>query len=418
MTVRRTALRLACVFAVCACGQAAAQVLPSEPIAFADGRVTVSGDVSVTAATAIDKPTYFNQTDYEHSMLRLTRIDVSSAAHAGPHFTLLAEVRTEDFEWLRPYALYVRVKPWIDHNFDIQVGRIPPTFGGFSRRTYANDNPLIGYPLAYQYLTTIRADAIPASVDDLVEQRTKGWGFLYAHQYGQQNFAPGVPLVSAIRWDTGVQVHGGNDVITGTLAFTRGTLSNPVFTDDNNGGQIVGRVELRPVAGLVVGASGARGPFISNTAIRGSIGEGSDNDFTQTAWGADVEYSRNYYVVRAETVVSNWRLPLVSEVASVLPLRAIATYAEGKYKLAPGFYVAARYDDLRFNDVTSDEWGRMPWDAPVTRLEGGVGISIQRNFVLKITGQRNHRTNTGLPFPRAELPSRFNVGAAQLVFWF
>src|SRR5438445_5776950 len=45
-------------------------------------------------------------------------------------------------------------------NFDVQIGRIPPTFGAFARRTYANDNPLIGYPLAYQYLTSLRADAL------------------------------------------------------------------------------------------------------------------------------------------------------------------------------------------------------------------------------------------------------------------
>ena len=37
---------------------------------------------------------------------------------------------------------------------------MPPTFGAFARRTYANDNPLIGYPLAYQYMTTMRADAL------------------------------------------------------------------------------------------------------------------------------------------------------------------------------------------------------------------------------------------------------------------
>jgi hypothetical protein len=413
MTVWRTALRLACVFAVSACAQAAAQVLPSEPIAFADGRVTVSGDVSVTAATAIDKPTYFNATDYNHSMIRLTRVDVSSAAHAGPHFALLAEIRTEDFDWLRPYALYLRVRPWTTHNFDIQVGRIPPTFGGFSRRTYANDNPLIGYPLAYQYLTTIRADAVPGNTDDLLRQRSKGWSFLYDHQYGSQTFAPGVPLVSGIRWDTGIQVHGGNDVVTGAVAFTRGTLSNPVFTDDNAGGQVVARVELRPVAGLIVGTSGARGPFVSDVAVRGSVGEGDGHDFTQTAWGADVEYSRDYYMLRAETIVSNWRLPMASP-SSVLPLRATATYVEGRYKFGPGFYAAARFDDLRFSEVTGAALGTMPWDAPVTRLETGVGVSIQRNLVLKVAWQRNHRDRD----LSNELPSRFNVGAAQLVFWF
>ena len=52
---------------------------------------------------------------------------------------------------------------------------MPPTFGAFARRTYANDNPLIGYPLAYQYLTTLRPDALPASADELLRKARPGW---------------------------------------------------------------------------------------------------------------------------------------------------------------------------------------------------------------------------------------------------
>ena len=59
------------------------------------------------------------------------------------------------------YALYVRVRPWTRGAFDIQVGRIPPTFGAFPRRSYEAENPLIGYPLAYQYLTSLRAGRGP-----------------------------------------------------------------------------------------------------------------------------------------------------------------------------------------------------------------------------------------------------------------
>jgi hypothetical protein len=412
MTVWKTALRLACVFAVGACSRAAAQVLPSEPIAFADGRVTVSGDVSISVPTHKDAPTYFNATDYYHSALRMARVDLSGAAHAGPHFALLAEVRTEDFDWIRPYALYLRVTPWTNHNLDIQIGRVPPTFGGFSRRTYANDNPLIGYPLAYHYETTLRPDAVPGNAQELLERRSSGWLAYYKDQYGSQTKEAGVPLVNGFRWDTGLQVHGGNDFVTGTVAFTRGTLSNPVFTDDNSGGQVATRVELRPSAGLVIGASGARGPFVSESAARGSVGDGRSREFTQNAWGVDVEYSRDYYVVRAETIVSNWRLPL-GLTSTVLPLRAASTYVEGKYKFAPGFYAAARVDHLGFGDITGKD-RTLPWDAPVTRVETGVGISIQRNLVLKLAYQRNRRDRS----LGTELQPTANIGAAQLVFWF
>jgi hypothetical protein len=158
--------RLTSLFVVCAVHLAAAQGLPSEPIAVAGGRVTVSGDVS--AGFGSEDPGFFNYTDYEHSALRLFRLDVAAAVKAGPHFTVLGEIRTENLATFQTYALYLRIRPWTTRDFDIQVGRVPPIFGAFARRTYANDNPLIGYPLAYQYLTTLRPDAVPASADELL----------------------------------------------------------------------------------------------------------------------------------------------------------------------------------------------------------------------------------------------------------
>ena len=53
---------------------------------------------------------------------------------------------------------------------------MPPDLRGVSRRhAYAADNPLIGYPLAYQYLTSLRPDALPASADELLRMRGRGW---------------------------------------------------------------------------------------------------------------------------------------------------------------------------------------------------------------------------------------------------
>ena len=69
----------------------------------------------------------------------------------------------------------MRVRPWRDRPIDIQAGRIPPTFGAFARRDYGAGNPLIGYPLAYQYLTAVRPDALPASTDDVLRMRARGW---------------------------------------------------------------------------------------------------------------------------------------------------------------------------------------------------------------------------------------------------
>jgi len=398
----------AALFAVLALGHslpACPQALPSEPITFADGRVTISGDVSV--AVAPEDPGFFNYTDYEHSALRLFRLDVSTAVAMGGHFTALGEMRTENLGQVHAYALYLRIRPWIDRPFDIQAGRVPPTFGAFARRTYASDNLLIGYPLAYQYLTSLRADALPVNADELLSMRGRGW--LSQFSLGSRDLAAGLPLATAFRWDTGVQVHAAGHAVDATAAITTGTLSNPLFKDDNSGRQVAGRVSVHPVAGLLIGASAAHGPFVSSTAARGAVGDGHDGAFTQTAFGADIEYSHAYYLVRGETVFSEWKVPAVGTPLIDTPLRALATYVEGRYKIRPGVYVAARIDHLGFNDVTGSS-GPRTWEAPVTRLEVGGGYSVLRNLLLKVSCQRNTRDGG---FVREA-----TLGAVQLVYWF
>ena len=84
-------------------------------------------------------------------------------------------------------------------------------------------------------------------------------------------------------------------------------------------------------------------------------GEGRAEDFTQTAWGADVEYSQGYYLLRFESIVSAWRLPAVSAPFMDLPLRAVSTSVEGRYKLTPALYAAARLDHLGFSDLVGTQ---------------------------------------------------------------
>jgi hypothetical protein len=382
---------------------------------FADGHVTIGGDVSASYGTddgSRERPGFFNFTDYQHSALRTLRIDVSGMVKGGDRITVVGEMRTENFDLPEAYALYVRVRPWPARSFDVQAGRIPPTFGAFARRSYPTDNPLIGYPLAYQYLTTLRPDALPASAAELLSKRGLGWLDQFSIPAGAGP-ERGVPLVSAFRWDTGVQVHGGSErnLISAAASISAGTVSNPLVRDDNGRPQVAGRVEIRPLAGLVAGASAARGPFVTESAARAAAGDGRDSEFTQQAVGGDLEYSRDYYLIRFETIVSDWRLPIVRAPQLELPLRAISTSVEGRYKLAPGLYAAARFDHLGFSRITGTAaQGTLPWDAPVTRVEIGGGWSVQRNLLLKASYQRN--TRDGGPLLRVA-----NLGALQAVFW-
>jgi hypothetical protein len=406
---------MACLFVLCVGGSARAQRLPSEPIVLAGGALTVGGDLSATIGPA--DPGFFNYTDYEYSELRMLRLELTASLRAGRHLSLLGEIRSQNTFGFDPaalhmhapqlYALYFRIRPWARRRFDVQVGRVPPTFGAFPRRSYEADNPLIGYPLAYQYLTSLRADAVPGSADELLQMRGRGW--LASYSLGNTTPAPGVPLANNFRWDTGVQAHAANDLVDLTGSITTGTLANPLFTDDNSGRQVAGRVALHPIAGLIVGASAAHGPFVSREAARAAVGGEQDGAFAQTAWGGDVEYSRGYYVLRAETVFSQWTMPSVGSPAISRPLRAVATSVEGRYKIRPGFYVAARGDHLGFGELTGSR-ATSTWDAAVTRVEAGGGYSIQRNLLLKISAQFDKREGGRV--------RKAHLVAGQLVFWF
>ena len=379
----------------------------------ADGHITIGGDVSATYGS--DDPGFFDYTDYGYSALRMFRVSVTALVKANDHVAVLGNVETENFSTIRPYALYVRIRPWTTRDIDIQAGRIPPTFGAFARRTYVSDNPLIGFPLAYQYLSTLRPDALPASAEELVLKKGTGWRVRYS--VGSPAVEHGVPLASALRWDTGVQAHASflnGRALSVTASVTNGTISNPLFKDDNGGKQVAGRLEWRPTPGLQIGTSVARGEFVSDAAASAAAASApppsAATPFTQAAWGGDIEYSREYFLMRAETILSRWRVPFAAEPARTDPLDALATFVEGRYKITPGLYAAARVDYLGFGSIAS-AFGTTPWDAPVTRVEAGGGYSIVRNLLLKVSYQHNSRDG-------GRLPAHENLVATQVVFWF
>ncbi len=386
----------------------AAQALRSEPVVFGNGRVIVSGDVSLTAscshaegeAACAGDTGFFNYSDYENSTLRMLRAGISTSVRISRQLSALGEIRLENTERPRPYGVYLRFRPFERRQFDIQAGRIPSTFGAFARRAYSSDNPLIGYPLAYQYLTSLRPDALPATADDLLRMRGRGW--LSTFPIGNQTARAGLPLASIFRWDTGVQLHGGNDRLDATASITTGSLSNPRFRDDNAGKQVAARIEARPIVGLVVGASGSRAPYVASSAA--SLTGRPQSAFVQRALGADVEYSRDHYLVRFEMLDSVYDLATIDA-----RLGARASMIEGRYRLTPRLFAAARLDHLGFSTIRGTA-RTTTWEAPVTRWEAGGGYLVQRNAQIRLSIQRNTRDGGRV--------QEMTALAAQLLYWF
>ena len=396
---------LALVVLLVSLAPARAQVLPTEPVSVADGRVVIGAEVSATFAS--DDPGFFNYTDYEYSALRNVRIGVGAEVRASRWLQLLGELRVDHGTRVEPSALYARIRPWPDRQFDIQAGRIPATFGAFGRGTYGNANMLIGTPLAYQYLVSLRPDALPATTDDLLRMRGRGW--LSNFRLGDRSADRGLPIINSVRADTGVQVHGVTGMVEWTGAVTMGSLSNPRVIDDNNGRQVIGRVVIRPFAAVALGASAARGGYLSRVLER-DLPEGARlKDGVQRAFGVDAEYSMGRFLTRAEFIHSQWNLPFALNGAGERALAARAWLAEARYRIYPGVQVAVRAERLDFSHIHSRGVMEL-WEAPVRRIEAGVGYAIIRNITVKASWQGNSRQGGRV--------SHDNLGALQVVYWF
>ena len=374
-----------CAACLAVAGTAAAQVLPEQPISIAGGHVVFGAEVTGTFAP--DDPGFFNYTSYEFSALRNFRMGVSAEIRANDRVQLLGEVRFDQGRVLEAYGLFVRVRPWPRRRFDLQAGRIPPTFGSMTRTAYGSSNLLIGQPLAYQYLTSIRPDSLPATTDDLLRMRGRGW--LSNFQTGNLAQGPGLPIVNTSEWDTGVQVHGINGILEWTGAVTAGSLSDPRFHDNNDGRQFAGRAVVRPFASTAVGVSAARGAWINRSLEQELAGANTDPS-QQIGLGADVEYSAGPFLVRGEAIRSTWKLPAFGSLGLTDPLAAISSLIEGRYKIVPGLYVAMRGDRLDFSRIRGRN-GLTEWDAQTWRFETGVGYSLTRNLTFKGTWQKNGR---------------------------
>lgn len=93
-------------------------------------------------------------------------------------------------------------------------------------------------------------------------------------------------------------------------------------------------------------------------------------------------------------------------------LGSVGMWMEGRYRVTPRLFVAARADRLGFSSIVGTSFAGQPtpWDAPVERLEVGGGWYLQRNLVARGVVQRNWREGGRV---RSD-----TYLSAQLAYWF
>jgi hypothetical protein len=353
-------------------------------------RYLAGGGEATVVAGPRDTTAFFNYSDYERNLLRIARLRLFGEWRTAARLSVIGELRTENIDQLMMPALYVRWQPRATHDFYVHAGRIPPVIGGFGRHAYGRDNVVIGQPLAYQYLTSLRPDAVPSTVEDLLRMRGRGWQPSYP--IGSTDLEPGVPLVSASKWDTGVAGIWRRGRVDVSAALTQGSPALPVVKDTNDHLMWSGRAAALVGGGVTIGVSGARGQWLENSVLDLTPG-GRETPSSQTLIATDIEIGHGPWLVRGEWLRSVFEIPIVTAPDPNARLHVWSGFAEARYRPVPRWQVGLRVDRIAFGDAPGPipDVTNTSWDADVDRIEAVLGFRAHRHIELRGGWQQNWR---------------------------
>ena len=207
-----------------------------------------------------------------------------------------------------------------------------------SRHATAAATSLIGQPLAYQYLTSIRPDALPATTDDLLRMRGRGW--LSNFPVGNLRRGPGPAARQQPAAGTpACRRTASTGMVEWTGSVTAGSLSDPRLRRQQRrpaGGRP--RVSCGRRAALASACRSSRGAWLNERARRRAGRRASVDRSRQQRRRRRRGVSRpGRFLVRGEAIRSTWTMPAFGDAAA---RRAAAwrssMLVEGRYRSLPG----------------------------------------------------------------------------------
>lgn len=334
------------------------------------------------------------------------RLRLFAESQPSDRLHVLGQFVFDDASGLYVDGAYAIFTPWLSRDVHLMAGKLPWAVGTWGPRTYSNRNPLIGAPLMYQHHTTLLWYDTPPSNDKLLA--TAGRGSSGVNYFGYSE-GKGMPVIDDSYWDVGVTLAGSARPLEFALGVIAGAPSwGSTSRDDNSGRSFLGRIGFAPIPDLRIGASGSYGPYMLQT-LNGKLPPGKTvDDYDQMLLMADLEVLVGHVELRSEAARNIWDTPRTGE------LSVNSAYAELKYLLDSGMFVAGRYDLQRFGKIQNTAGQSLPWDWNTTRGEAGLGYRISRDATAKLAWQYTE-FDTGVP--GAGTPHR-SILAAQLSLGF
>ena len=283
---------------------------------------------------------------------------------------------------LDEYAL--RLTPWSDGRFSIQIGKFATVVGNFVPRHLSWENPFVTAPLVYENVTGLQdrtgmleLNFEKALVHEKYELIPVIWGPSYATgasisgRIGQFDYAAEIKNRSlSSRPETWDPVETG--------------FGDPTFS---------GRVGFRPSQMWNLGLSASQGAYLRDDAEAFLPRGRGVGDYKEKVLGQDVSFAWHHLQVWAEFYEARFEIPRLGDADT------FAWYIEAKYKFAPQFFAALRFNQHVFSTVDTAH-GSLPLGADAIRLDVAgtyrfttrTHLKLQYSFLdpTSNTGQTNH----------------------------
>ena len=261
----------------------------------------------------------------------------------------------------------------------IQLGKFVSPFGAWPQRHHTVADPFIRPPLTYDYRTMIAPGIAPATVG----------GFVAWKDDVPRDFRPvGAPPVWGAPYQWGGMLLGGTGPVSFRLAAMNSAPSSEPYAwgwdaDRMRHPSVVAHAAVDLFPELTLGASYDRGPYLPRH-VDGHLDDGRETwDYQQELFAVEASYLIGGLELRGEAFADRWEVPNVDQDAW-----DYSYYMEGRYDVATGAYLAARWGAIWFNELDMGQGAYAPgegggdrrWDYTSRRLQLAAGYRILRNL--------------------------------------
>jgi hypothetical protein len=269
---------------------------------------------------------------------------------------------------LDEYAL--RVTPWDDGRFNLQIGKFATVVGNYIPRHLSWENPFVDAPLVYENITPVSDKSAPASPLDFVRR----------FDHGKYEFNP---VIWGPSYASGASVSGRIGQFDYAAEIKNSSLSSrpeswSVTENGFDDPSVNARVGFRPNQVWNFGVSAGEGPYLRPEAER-TLPRGRDlDDYREFVFGQDVSFALHHLQLWAEFYEARFEVPRVGDADT------FAYYLEAKYKFTPQLFGALRWNQQIFNKIDNGMGGSIRWSQNLAKIDLAAGYRFTSHTQLKL----------------------------------